>query len=249
MKHFIRLLGLILLLPVTAMATEETNKPPPQQLATYNEDVTGDAEKETIDLKGLLFADDTEYYVDTWVSISSKDDEEWEVQYEGGYQPRIKFRDLNHDGVKDILYQRLANKNANLHDYQLHTLNNGKLNKMALPEQKYITAQFNDDFQVEVQLSPDKKPANVDISDQASKYAKLGIYDKNGKLLERTSPMIEPIASFKPIKISKEKGYGLKSKQRIHGAFRNHRLGTVETLWYYEQDQWIILKTEWVPSN
>ncbi len=185
MKHFVRLLGLILLLPLTAVAAEENNEPSPQQIAAYNEDVTGNTEKETIELKGLLFADNTQYYVDTWASLASKDGEEWEIQYEGGYKPQIHFRDLNHDGIKDVLYQSLSNKSAGLHDYKLHTLSNGQMEQMNLPEQKFIKAQFKDDFRVKVQIAPDKEPSTVDISDQASKYAELGIYHQNGELLEK----------------------------------------------------------------
>ncbi|GAA0436860.1 hypothetical protein GCM10008983_11990 [Lentibacillus halophilus] len=249
MKNGIRLLVFaLLLIPFTVMA-EENNKPAPKHLASYNNDVTGDTEKETITLKGVSFADDTKYYMDTWAFLSSKDGGEWEIQYDGGYEPQMHFHDLNHDGVKDILYQSLSNKKANLYDYQLHTVQKNQLKQIPLPKQTFIQAMFKDDFQVEVKIAPDKDPSIVDISDRDSRYIELGIYDQNGELIEENAPMIEPIASFKPVKINKQKGYGLKSKQRISGAFRSDQLGTVETLWYFEKDQWIILKTEWVPSN
>ncbi|TMN21221.1 TorF family putative porin [Lentibacillus cibarius] len=248
MKKIVFLLLATLLLPATMFA-EKNNEPSPQQLAIYKEDITGNAEEETIELTGLPFADNTGYYVDTWASLVGNDGKKREIQFSGGYKPQLLFHDLNHDGIKDILYQSVSEKTSKLHHYQLYTFDNGHLKKMPFPEQKFIKTMFKNNFTVEVQVAPDKDPAIVDVSDHATKYVHQGIYDENGKLLEKTSPMIQPISNVKPVKISEQKGYGLKSEQPISGAYPEERLGTVETLWYFEKGQWIILKTEWISDD
>ncbi|MFD1361410.1 hypothetical protein [Lentibacillus salinarum] len=233
--------------PITA-AAEENNDSSPQQLKVYQEDVTGDTAKETIKLYGTSLAPDSDYYADIWATISISDEAEWEIPYEGGYEPEIQFYDLNHNDVNDLLYQSATGGSGGLYHYHLHTFEHGQLNEIPLPEQESVKGEFKDGFQVAIQIDHEQKPAIVDVSNRSSEYVRLGIYDENGKLLDKTSPMIAPIAFFEPVKISDRKGYGLKSYQQISGAYRADQLGTVETLWYYENDQWLILKTEWLPS-
>ncbi|WP_164668309.1 hypothetical protein [Virgibacillus doumboii] len=251
MKYFINIIALLILfIPITITAAEEKNNAPsPQQISKNTDDVTGDSQKETIVLKGILFSRDTDYFMDTWATVTSTNDRKWKIPYEGGYDPKLQFIDLNHDNVKDIFYQSATGGSGGLYYYKLHTLKNKQLKEIKLAEQYYVKAEFKDNYKVEVQLSPEKEPNIVDVEDQASEYIQLGIYNKQGKLLKKTSAMIDPIAYYEPVLISERKGYGLKSYQQISGAYHADQLGTVETLWYYEKDKWIILKTKWVPSK
>ncbi len=47
------------------------------------------------------------------------------------------------------------------------------------------------------------------------------------------------------MQISDSQGYGLKSSQEIYGTNKDDSLGTIETLWYFEDEKWIILQTKW----
>lgn len=251
MKYFINIIVLLILFaPITTIAaSNENNAPSSKQLSKDTEDITGDSQKETILLKGILFSDDTDYFRDTWTTITSTKERKWKIPYPGGYDPKLQFIDLNHDNVNDIFYQSATGGNGGLYYYKLHTLKNKKLNEIKLPEQYYIKAEFKDDYKVEVQISPEKEPNIVDVENRASEYIQLDIYNKQGKLLKKTSAIIDPIAYFKPVLISDTKEYGLKSYQQINGAYHGDQLGTIETLWYYEKDKWIILQTKWVPSK
>src|SRR5699024_7919749 len=248
MRYLILVALFILLIP-SATAAEENSEPPEKQLAKYHENITGDSDIETIELKGKLIAPDSEYYAGIWAAISNQDDQEWKIPFEGGYEPQIHFYDLNHDGVKDIFYQSAAGDSGGLYHYHLHTLKNKKLEEIALPKQEFLKAEFKNNFKVEIQINHEQEPDIVDVKDRSSEYVSLGIYNEDGDLLDETPPMIAPIAYFEPVKVSERKGYGMKSYQKISGAYQADQLGTVETLWYYEKDQWIILKTEWVPSE
>ncbi|WP_010532329.1 hypothetical protein [Lentibacillus jeotgali] len=243
------LVGLITLLLPAAIAAEENDEPTSHQLNDYNHEVTGDTTEELVELKGKRLASDSNYYAEIWVSVSNSDEQEWKIPYEGGYDPEVQFFDLNHDGVNDMFFQSAAGGSGGFYHSHLHTLKNDQLKEIPLPEQEFINADFKDNFKVEIQIDHEQKPSIVDVKDRSSEYVELGIYDESGKLIEKTSPMIAPIAFYEPVKISEDKGYGLKSRQKISGAYRADQLGTVETLWYYEKDEWIILKTEWVPSH
>lgn len=219
-----------------------------KQLETFNMDITGDSSKEKIKLNGAPFAPDSDYYAEIKAVISGNDDQQWDINYEGGYNPAIQFYDLNHNGVKDLFYQSAAGGNRGLYHYHLHTVSTNELKEVPLPEQKSIKAKFKDGFKVEIQIDHELEPETVNVNHRSSEYEQLGIYNENGKLLDSTTPIIEPISFFEPVEISDQKGYGLKSFQHISGAYHADLLGTVETLWYYEHDKWIILETKWVPS-
>ncbi len=251
-KHFITVVGLLfLLVPINTNAADKQNSAPtPKTIAKYEEEITGDSQKDTILLKGILFSHDTDYFRDIWTEITADNQQEWKIPYEGGYDPELQFIDLNHDRVNDIFYQSSTGGSGGLYYYHLHTLKNDELKEIPLPEQPYVKGEFRENFKVEIQISPEQEPYIVDVENRASEYIQLGIYNKEGKLIEEnSSAMVDPIAFFDPVIISKQKGYGLKSYQQISGAYHADQLGTVETVWYYEDGKWIVLQTEWVPSN
>ncbi|UJL45117.1 hypothetical protein KFZ58_11895 [Virgibacillus sp. NKC19-16] len=251
MKYIIYSIVLLLLIaqPFCTNTTSAQSNTEPVLIETYEADVTGDGQSEVIELRGILFSNDTNYYREVWIDITSVHDEQWTITYEGGYDPTIQFIDLDHDEVQDIFYQSATGGSGGLYNYHLHTLKNEKVEEIPLPEQLHVRGKFMDDFNVEIQLSPDSEPNIVDVSSRSEEYIQLDIYNDEGKLLEPTSVMIDPIAFFEPVLLSKSNGYGLKSYQQISGAYHADQLGTVETLWYYENGDWIILQTEWVPSN
>ncbi|GGJ99576.1 hypothetical protein GCM10007063_22380 [Lentibacillus kapialis] len=245
----IMVVGLFTLLLPAVIAAKGSSEPDAQRLEEYSQKVTGDSTEELIELKGKRLAQDSDYYAKIWATISRDERKEWKIPYEGGYDPGIHFYDLNHDGVNDIFYQSTNGGSNGSNHYHLHTLKNDRLNEIALPKQKSIKADFKNNFKVEIQIDYEQEPSIVDVKDRSSEYVELGIYNENGKLTESTSPVIAPIGSFKPVKISDDKGYGLRSRQHISGAYQADRLGTVKTLWYYEEDKWVILKTKWIPSK
>lgn len=230
----------------TLSPVEAAEKSEPVLITTYEEDITGDGLKETIELKGILFSQDSKYYREIWADITNAYAEEWRINYQGGYEPKIQFIDVNHDNINDLLYQSATGSSGGLYNNQLHTLKNGKIIEADLPEQLYIKGAFINNFKVDIQISPSKKNKSINVGDQAEDYIQLGIYNKDGQLLKPTLVMIDPIAFYEPILIGKSNGYGLKSYQHINGANHADQIGTIETLWYYQNGDWVILQTDWV---
>ncbi|ASN07336.1 hypothetical protein CFK40_07860 [Virgibacillus necropolis] len=234
---------------MSLQATVNSKIPNSITIHTYKEDVTGDGQTDTILLKAIPFSNDSAYYQKIWAVIKDSHSKEWKIQYEGGYEPTLQFYDLNHDKITDIYYQSPTGGSGGLYNYQLNTLKNGKLKEIPLPTQRYVKGKFMDNFKAVLSLTPRSKEISINVKDRSEDYIRLGLYSENGDLLKPTTLMIDPIAFYEPVLISKSKGYGLKSYQQISGAYHADQLGTIETLWYYEKGKWIILTTEWVPSD
>src|SRR5699024_526223 len=113
---------------------------------SYEEDVTGNGQKEEIKLKGIRFSEDSQYFHNVWADIAGSQAKKWKVVYESGYNPRLEFNDLNHDGVVDIFFHNAASEGQEMHRYQLHTLKEGKLKELDIPESRTITGKFKPNF-------------------------------------------------------------------------------------------------------
>ncbi|SFD93163.1 hypothetical protein SAMN05216238_1062 [Lentibacillus persicus] len=244
MAIIVIIIGLVAPLEAYAEVTATSQK----QLSEFNIDLTGNSSNEKVKLNGVPFAPDSNYYTEINTIISDSKDKQWDITYEGGYNPAIKFYDLDHDGVKDIFYQSDAGGNKGLYHYHLHTFKKDQLKEIALPEQQSIQAKFVNGFKIEIQIDYEAEPITAKLNNRSSKYIKLGIYNEEGKLLDSTTPLVEPISFFEPVEVEGREGYGLKSYQHISGAYHADLIGTVETVWYYDRDKWIILETEWLPS-
>jgi len=232
-----------------AFANEKGEEPEPVVIKTYEEDITGDGLKETIKLKGVLLSEDSDYFHKVWANIKGKYNQQWKIHFESGYKPTILFNDLTHNKMNDMLYQSASKDNNEQYNYQLYTLKNEKATEIPLPEQDYIQGKFKDNFKVDIRISHDADSEIVNIKNQASKYVQLGIYNEQGELQKPTSAVINPISFIEPKLISKSKGMGMKSFQQINATKNTDQLGTIETLWYYEKGDWIILKTKWVRED
>lgn len=218
-------------------------------IKTYEENLTGNHQKEKIELLGRLFSPEGLYYKDIWAEIHSGKGESWRIDYGGGYEPEMQFIDLTHDGEKDIFYQSPTGGSGGLYTSRLDSLANGKLKEIKLPDQPYVKGDFKSNFQAKISISPKEKPVIVDVRSRMKDYVRLGIYNEEGMLLKPTPLLIDPIAFYEPVLLSDQKGYGLKSYQQISGAYHADQLGTIETLWYYDIDKWIVLQTNWVETG
>ena len=228
---------------ITIIAQEIPETTP---IKEYEEDVTGDGIKENIKLYGTLLTLESNYYKDLYATIKTKSNQKWKVQLKGVYEPNIEFFDLTHSGVNDMLFKGLSEEDTDSYYNSLHTIKNNEVIDLDLPSTE-INGRFINDFQAELFLTPHSKPIILDLSKQKNEYTRLNIFNNKGQLLKERKLIINPITSYKPFLISSSKGYGVKSLQKIKGAHHEDNLGSIETIWYFEKDKWIILQTEWKP--
>ncbi|MBS4204969.1 hypothetical protein [Lederbergia citrea] len=236
----IMLIALFSLFPnsVLGAGTAET-------LLEYHNDVTGDGKPEKITLFGIPFESNTAFYKDVWVVIEMKGGKAIRINYEGGYEPKLDFADLNHDGVDDILYSSATGGSGGLYNYALHTVKNSKLLEIPLPTPLQIEGVFQNGFKAVIDIPGINKPITLDLSGRKADYLRLGLYQKNGILNEPTELMIDPIAFFEIVKMKNNKGFGLKGYRQISGAYHADGLGTVEVLWYYQNGKWNPVNVQW----
>src|SRR5699024_4124568 len=150
------------------------------------------------------------------------------------------------DHTFDVFYQVAKDEDESQHYYQLYTLKNGLVEKLPLPKHNYIRGKFLNNFKAEIRMHPNKKPLQIDLQRNKNRYVQEDIYDEAGKLQQEKDINISPITYMQPILISESKGYGLKSYQNVKGIDSDDLFGQVETLWYYKDNEWIILKLNWL---
>ncbi|MCJ7840166.1 hypothetical protein MUB24_04415 [Lederbergia sp. NSJ-179] len=215
----------------------------------YKHDVTGDGKPDEIMVYGIPFKGGSPYYQKVWAEIITSEGQKLKIDYEGGYEPKLDFADLNHDGVKDILYSSATGGSGGIYNYALHTAKGGKVKEIPLPTPLAIQGYFDQDFVAVIKIPGMKNAITLDLWSRRKDYISTGLYQKNGQLNEPTELMIDPIAFFEVIKIKDKEGFGLKGYRQISGAYHADQLGVVETEWYFENGEWHPVHIEWKATD
>src|SRR5690606_10458247 len=136
----------------------------------YHHDVTGDGKKETITLYGVL---SNHYYFDQiWAELII-DGKKEKINFPGGYEPKLQFVDLNHDGVDDILYSSATGGSGGLYNFALYSSKGGHVEEIAMPSPMEITGEFQNKFKAIVHIPTFKKPIVVNLSERKEDYIRL----------------------------------------------------------------------------
>jgi len=213
----------------------------PIVINAYEEDITGDGYRETITLKGLPITKDSSFFQDIWAEIAGVN-QSWTISYGGGYHPQLDFVHLTHDQTYNLLFSSKSSDNQ-YPNYQLHLFKGDKMVALELPQLNYTSGKFEDDFQVSVTISPDGQAKTVTIDPKP--YIEADIYTSDGSLSESVSLQVSQ-PTLKKHYVSKQQGYGLKSTQTFREPIKEKKIGTLETLWYFENGKWIIVQNKWL---
>lgn len=249
-KELLFAFGAFFILSLHAIAgnfTDVTKEKPKNNELTvksYSKDVTGDGKKDKIELKAIPFSPDALFLKEVWAEITTSKGSEIRIDYEGGYEPKIEFVDLNHDKIKDMLYSAATGGSGGLYHMDLHTLADNKLLDLGLPEDLTIQAQFQDNYKAVISFTDTNQSYTVDLKDRKDDYERLGIYT-DGKLNEPMELMVLPTAFYEPAKIKGKPGKGLKGYQQVSGAYKADGIGTAVSYWYYDEDKWNLVEIHW----
>lgn len=210
----------------------------------YKGDVTGDGLKESVYLYGDLLSSDSKYFHNIYVIIKAENNNKWKIHYKGGYEPRLSLLDFTHNGTVDILFQsKIADEDSSFQS-TIHSIKQHEVKKIKLPKQ-ILKGEFIDNFQATLVIPLYKKSITLDLHTYKSKLLKSGLYNKDGTLSKTKQLLSNKVNFYEPVLISQTKGYGLKSYQHIKDSDQTNHIITVESLWYYENNQWINLHTNW----
>lgn len=225
-----------------------TSSPDDSFINSIESDITGDGFKEYIRLEGNLLSEDSTYYHNVWLDITNPFSKVWNIALKGGYEPEIALFDMNHNQILDIFYQVGLNPEKTAYAAQLFSWNEGNIEQVNLPKSSATKGKYMDDYKISFTLKPHKSSKDVSIPDQAL-ATEQRLYDENGNVLKDASPHIERIHQYDPVLISESKGYGLQTFERVKDVTTNDVIGSIETLWYWNKEKWIILQKRWTPSS
>lgn len=211
---------------------------------SFEKDLTGDGFQEYVQLHGSLMSDNSVFYQDVWLAVQNQFKNKWSISLQHGYEPEISFIDLTGDKNSDIFYKVAKDEQMENYHYQLyHFKRNDNIQNIELPDHQNIKATFADDFTLKLLVNPTKKPLTLDLSSHKDTYIERGLYTSNGKSNDSHQPRVAHNANISPVLISSSKGYGLKTMHPIYGIDKNDVIANLETIWHYEKDKWINIKT------
>ncbi|AIE59949.1 hypothetical protein [Bacillus methanolicus] len=202
-------------------------------------DVTGDGKKDKVSIIGIPFEEGANFLKEIFLKIDASNGKKYKVKLEGGYEPHIKYEDLNHDKVKDLFISISTGGSGGLSNYYLYTLKDFHLTNLTVPEPLVMTTQFEENYKASLVIDETGQKYNFDLKDRKADYDRLGLYE-NGRLNEPTELMVLPYGTFKPV-IVKDNQYGLVGVQRVSGAYHADGIAFVESTWFYENGKWNLL--------
>ncbi|MDY0393123.1 hypothetical protein ACFSMW_00490 [Virgibacillus halophilus] len=218
-------------------------------IQTFHEDVTGSGAKDTISLKGTPLSKDTDYYQNITLNITTSEGKELSFPLGGGYHPELSFVDLNHDQINDIFFTDSGSSFNEKYPYKAFSLKNGQLKELPKPASPFVKGDFSNKFKINLQLDPSDTPMTIDLTEKAQQYIQIGVYDQSGQLLKNPASIsVGTISKIEPVFLGKQQGYALRSYLPIGGISKDDYLGSIETLWYFKNDQWQNLQTQWQPK-
>jgi hypothetical protein len=216
-------------------------------IKTYKEDLNANGTKDKIVLKGLPIQQAQSHYKKIRSEIFLSNHSVIKIPYgpNPGFEPKIEFVDLNHDGKKELLESSATGGSGGNYNYHLDTLEDDKAVSIPLPTPLNIQGQFENNFKAMISIHETRETIHLDVVSRKNDYIRTGLYQNKGKLNEATELMIDPVALYKVVYVKGKKGYGLQSFRQISGTYHADALGTVEATWYFENGKWNLIKTKW----
>lgn len=215
------------------------------EITTFEHDITGDGIMEKMSLRGSFLSEDSSFYHDIWLDVTSEYTEKWKISFASGYEPKLQFIHLTNDDVADLFYSVRKTEQKTPMVHQLYSLRNGKVTQLPLPKLNRMSGPLRDKFLASVAINSSETALSIDLSNVKHTLIERSLYDSSGKLQQQTKILVQPISALHPILLNKNKGYGLKSIQYVTIEQTDIIVGTVESVWYFEQDNWIRLKTNY----
>lgn len=211
-------------------------------ISKHQKDVTGDGQPDTIYIKGAPFEPGAVFLKDILLEIHASNGEVYKMDLEGGYEPSIKFRDLNHDTILDMFVAVQTGGSGGLSNYSLYTLKDFKLTNLTVPAPLVIQSEFLNGYKANLTIQNTNESYQFDLRSRAKEYERLGLYH-NGKLNEAAELMVLPYGTLKPVQVDGLK-LGLKGSQKISGAYNADSIAYVESTWVYDLSGWKLLDTK-----
>ncbi|WP_374722243.1 hypothetical protein [Peribacillus tepidiphilus] len=213
-----------------------------QLVQSKKSDVTceGDKNRDEIAIYGVPYDPQSHYLKEIYLEVKFGGGGSVQIPLDGGYDPKLKLADLNHDGCKDVFITINTGGSGAIVLNDLYSFKNKKIDNLTVPQPVTAVAQFIDGYKASIELLNGKKYI-VDLIDRKKDYDRLGLYH-DGKLSEPTELMIDPYSSLKIVRMKDRKGF--KGIQAVSGAYHADRIGNIISKWNYENGKWQLVKVK-----
>ncbi|KAA9023598.1 hypothetical protein [Niallia endozanthoxylica] len=205
-------------------------------------DVSGDGKLDTIVIKGVQYEDGSSFLKGIFLEIKGSNGQTYTTELDSGFDPDLKFVDLNHDGIQEMYITIPTGGSGGIANHFLYTLKDFTLTDIGIPDPLMISSEFQDGYKAAMTIDNTNQTYNFNLMNRKKNYNKLGLYI-NGKLNEPRELMVDSYSSLKPV-IVKDELYGLKGVQQISGAYHADGIAFVESKWIYENGKWTLMETK-----
>lgn len=214
----------------------------PMNLLKEEMDVSGDGKPDSIEISGIPYEEGSSFLKEINLEINGSNGKHYKAELDSGFDPELKFVDLNHDGIQDMYIAIPTGSSGGIANHFLYTLKDFTLTDIGVPDPLIITSGFQEGYKAVMTIDNTGETYNFNLISRKKDYDRLGIF-VNGKLNEPRELMVDPYSSLKP-SIVKNELYGLKGVQQISGAYHADGIAFVESKWIYENGKWTLLDTK-----
>lgn len=211
------------------------------RLVEEKADVTGDGKKDFISVKGT--SKKKNFYEHVYFEIKTSSGLKHAIMQEGGYQPQLAIRDLNHDGLDDLFISVPEDLETNKANYYFYSFKDDAIQEFSVPDSLVIQSELLDGYKGKIVIDDEKKETyTLDFGSKADEYEKLGIY-QNGVLNEPSELNVLPYSKFEPT-IDKNGRHVLKETQEINDISNKDVIALVEAIWSFDKGEWVLVDTK-----
>jgi len=215
-------------------------------LASAFGDVDGDGEEEKILLMGNKINADSNYY--TQLYLLTKNMKTGNVEgvmrptLGGGYDCSLRLADVNGNGVEDVLIVAPTGGSEGIIEYRIVDFTDNQAREIFKAEDNAgvsINGEYLANYKVRLSFTGDEKEIIMDLPSDLGFYVYLGVYDKEGNLLQGyRRPSGQNLSGLIMLDLDSDGAAEVVTTQRIVGLSSEEILGDVRAVWRYAVGGW-----------
>jgi hypothetical protein len=206
-------------------------------LASYKKDITGDHQQDRIEVKGITVG---EKFKNVEIDIITSKDKKYNIPLTGNQKPKVFFKDLNQDGLKDLLVSSTPYE-ENETNFHLYSFKDDQFTNIGLPDPLSLTAQLENNYQASIVIDKTGNEYAIDLKNKRKSFERSGLY-QNGRLNEPTELIVKSFEQITPVRLRDMK-VGLKTSQLIGEGYTGDSIAKVVSTWKWSNGRWELLKT------
>lgn len=219
------------------------------------EDVTGDKIKDNVILVGTKLYNFNDRYDDSLIVVvqDGKSKKYSKSTYDrlGGYNGKLFIGDFSGDKINDVMVSAACGGTNGVVEHMISTFKDNKPSVIFSNKNNAgikVEGKYVDDFKAELYVKTIDKKITLDLNASKDLYIKNKIYNKDGKLLEATTPYLNFYCLLNPIDYDGDGIYELEGYQSMTGTCNAERISTFKSILKFENNKWNIKNLQYSTS-